>query len=88
MTEWSKWHEHDGKGCPVQVGVYVGAVFEDGEYLEGIVRNEGGTSDDSWDWATCESNGFNRLIRYRIKKPRGLIICEELLANLPEPVGV
>jgi hypothetical protein len=40
---------------------------------------------DSWDWTN--SWECSRIIRYRIRKPRGLTLLENLIADLPAPVG-
>ena len=91
MSEWGPWIEHDGKGCPC-VGQYVqterlkkienwvgsSATIVDGKFTWGIAR--GGKS---WFW----ENGWTRIIRYRIRKPRGLTVLENLIADLPAPVG-
>lgn len=93
--EWGPWIEHDGKGCPC-VGQYVHIVFE--RELSGRTGGGGRGSiagprewigitnppdgRGSWDWRTV----YNRVIHYRIRKPRGLTILEGLLENLPEEV--
>lgn len=41
-----------------------------------------------WSWAlpgSCVPPRL-RVVRYRVRKPRGLVICEALLADLPERV--
>ncbi len=78
--EWGPWIEHDGKGCPC-LGQVVHAVFKNGAELIGVAGSRTGAS---WTWAL--QNGVP-LVRYRIRKPRGLTILEELLADLPAPVG-
>ena len=92
--EWGPWIEHDGKGCPC-VGNYArwqfddlvdvpvgfrdvgGRIVVDGITVEGWAR-----SGEGWLWI----DGYCRVIRYRIRKPRGLVLLEELLENLPEKV--
>ena len=89
--EWGPWIEHSGKGCPC-VGVYVQALAEmeisaisgntkmvkvSDRVMEGIAT-EGGS------WGRQE--GFNRYLRYRIRKPKGLQILEAILQDLPETV--
>lgn len=90
-SEWGPWIEHDGKGCPC-VREYVQAVAErmPGDFVEveGPCGEKGG---ESWNWEfwlrrDVDGNLFARIIRYRIRKPRGLIILESLLENLPEEV--
>lgn len=84
--EWGPWIEHDGKGCPC-VGKFVHVVFDrpgispDGTITSeefGIAGQHGG---ESWLWLPV----YTRVIRYRIRKPRGLTILEELLQSLPAP---
>ena len=97
--EWGPWIEHDGRGCPC-VGAWaqrvistggVGKFAESGgqeRVIEGIVK-DGPLS--AWDWSNyLKINARGRLvakiIRYRIRKPRGLTILESLLENLPDEV--
>lgn len=97
MSEWGPWIEHDGKGCPC-VGVYGQAVksgagvatFPDGSeerVWEGIFVADMA----SWDWRNFLNAGDRggrvpKVIRYRIRKPRGMTILESLLENLPDEV--
>lgn len=74
--EWGPWIEHDGKGCPC-VGMYAERIHDRGDVVIGVVLRGG----RSWEWAP----GFTRVIRYRIRKPRGLTILENLIADLPAP---
>lgn len=86
--EWGPWIEHDGKGCPC-VGMFVHRIYErpgldvkDGVVKSekiGFVRNSGS---GNWHWV----RGYAPVIRYRIRKPRGLTILESILADLPEKV--
>lgn len=90
--QWGPWIEHDGKGCPC-VGMWVEAVCEcqPGVFTvaEGITGSFGG---ESWHWENwCKPSAYwrclcARVIRYRIRKPRGLTILESLLHDLPEGV--
>ena len=90
--EWGPWIQHDGNGCPC-VGEYVHRVFDvgvdilNGERVTesnediGIVVPEEGLS-----WCGVTSwRGFRvpQVIRYRIRKPRGMVILENLLADMP-----
>jgi hypothetical protein len=48
-----------------------------------------GTEDytgSSWHWAVIRGAEWDPVIRYRIRKPRGLVILETLLTSLPEDV--
>jgi len=97
--EWGPWIEHDGNGCPC-VGQYVRTRLADGLEAEhiaggfiyntftGAILPRDTASTDLWVWKECllHSKWSNRVIAYRIKKPRGLIILENLIADLPAPV--
>lgn len=90
---WGPWIEHDGKGCPC-VGQWVRAVEElrTGEFREHeFVAGSGGGFSWDWQWSNRVVPGFGtyatRILRYRIRKPRGLTILEDLIADLPAPVG-
>ena len=88
----SDWIEHDGKGCPC-FGQWV-AVWHEGMSgivleIEGRAGQDGG---ESWDWrkfGAISKNGkrITKIIRYRIRKPRGLTILENLVASLDAPEG-
>lgn len=98
--EWGPWIDHDGKGCPC-VGEWVNGVersgFED-IWIAGTCVVEGdrvvgrttdrGTDDCRWSWDVPGNTVWPEyhIIRYRIRKPRGLTILESLLENLPEEV--
>lgn len=82
--EWGPWIEHDGRGCPCH-GKRVQAEFDVGtpRVIEGVVhcvKNNG-----QWDWELADRYGLSRIIRYRIRKPRGMTILENLIADLPAP---
>lgn len=92
--EWGPWIEHDGLSCPK--GEYAQWVWDNGVLREGIagtnhvnfatgkvIGPDKGAKTISWIWAT---NPRRRVIRYRIRKPRGLAILENLIADLPAPV--
>ena len=82
MSEWGPWQEHDGKGCPC-VGHFVEAVIKGnktGRTWTATGRALGGRS-----WFH-NSSGVSFIIRYRIRRPKGLTILEGLLENLPEDV--
>jgi hypothetical protein len=85
--EWGPWIEHDGKGFPLARGQVAHLIYRSGDEeitIVGLFR--GGEPDvvgSSWHWGA----GWDEIIRYRIRKPRGLTILEGLLENLPEEVG-
>ena len=91
MTEWSPWIEHDGKGCPC-VGQFVHLVFGDGNEILCIAGERAKTNGiavngpwSAWVWGEQDPEPWE-IIRYRIRKPRGMVILETLLADLPAPV--
>ena len=91
--EWGPWIEHDGKGCPC-VGQYVRVDLRNGVTREVIAGEEcrrAGVSVNgersSWVWMarTAYQRGYE-VIRYRIRRPRGLTILQDLIENPPAPV--
>lgn len=86
---WGPWIEHDGNGCPC-VGQW---VIAHGVYPSGSTRQQEGIVRDTWSWndenfGTPHPRGgvTGRIVRYRIRKPRGLTILKKLIENLPAPV--
>ncbi len=87
--EWGPWIEHDGGGCPCAF-MYAQFVCErpitrhphhyiriDAYTCEGIVMKGGmGRRENSWNW-----RAGNKIIRYRIRKPRGMTVLEKIAAN-------
>jgi len=91
MNEWGPWIEHDGKGCPYPRGTLVQAEFDSGEthVFKALSNQEsavarGLSAHGSWDWRN-EWLAY-RIIRHRTRKPRGLVVLEKLLVDLPETV--
>lgn len=91
--EWGPWIMHDGGDCPLQNGTIVQAKTADNMVFQGRVDH---TIDlpkyvvNSWIWAECEAAKRPewRVIRYRVRRPKGLTILEEIAANPPqEPIG-
>jgi hypothetical protein len=81
--EWGPWTDHDGKGCPVPTWTYVQAEFSDGDVLEGVVDpGDGCKNGGHWNWKLCYITGRIPIIRYRIRKPRGMTILKEILAEV------
>ena len=85
QDEWTDWIEHDGKGCP-----WVGKMVHVKYRWVGI--NPDGTESDkriyiarptkSW---TGGDDRVNEIIRYRIRRPKGMAILNTILADLPAP---
>lgn len=89
--EWGPWIEHDGKGCPVRAGSYIQVELSvapteiKGDWVQIAPRLFEGwlLNTDSRNWSWIE--GFSKIIMYRVKKPKGLKMLEELIQNLPAP---
>lgn len=90
QEEWGPWIEHDGLSCPVMPGQICHVVNADGGDEIGTPETDlnacpPGCS-TNWIWATLDAWQWEwRIVRYRIRKPRGLQILETLLNDLPEP---
>ncbi len=90
--EWGPWIEHDGGPCPVPVGTICHAIYRSPEYdLSLWLKDHPNVIDVGSDWVIAFAIGNSSVwaryvVRYRIRKPRGLTILEELLVNLPERV--
>ena len=95
--EWGPWIDHDGRGCPC-VGMLVEGVFlnamalrDDPSFIVGVQEDReifiaGSDGGGSWDWSNWPH--YSKIIRYRIRKPKGLTILEGLLENLPKEMEV
>ena len=91
MTDdWGPWIEHDGMGPP---------AIPDGQWIRLQGVNYDGSPHDmegrheawmarlpQWAWARYNNGDIGQIHRYRIRKPRGLVILESLLENMPEQV--
>lgn len=90
--EWGPWIEHNGNGCPC-VGEYVQCVVKnpakeqfmtvqakiiDDHTIEYIPMKGG--KHRSW----IKGSGFNPVIRYRIRKPKGMQLIESILREVEE----
>lgn len=87
MSEWGPWIEHDGSKQPVPPGTYIQVFFDvdcskcvnlngwryvSKHVLEGIVgRTDFSRRQDMWP-----------LIRYRIRKPKGLTTLTDILREV------
>lgn len=77
--EWGHPIEHDGSNQPVPDGTFVEVVFLDGDTDQAFA--------DEFAWSHSQLGEFwpGYIIRYRIRKPRGLAILECLLNARPAP---
>lgn len=84
--EWGTWIDHDGKVCPVMVGQYIQtkSIWKDRYSIkEGLIRvfyQDGG----DWNWRNYPKNW--KVIRYRIRKPRGLTMLERVARDVTAPI--
>lgn len=92
--EWGPWISHDGSPCPV-VGQYVRLRFKDLMGMKPSAGDLGAASrikmisdyeaegiascGGSWTWEPLHFP----IIRYRVRRPRGMIILDEAL-NISE----
>lgn len=79
VEEWSEWFEHDGsERCPFSLGDRVQTYGGYGGRFEY----------DEWtvDAFAMGITGYRFIIRYRIRKPRGLTILQDLIEQMPETV--
>lgn len=89
--EWGPWIEHDGLRAPdLRLGVFVQCQSERNT-VEFFVE-ESAAKWKGWFkkyYGTRDAKGFfwDTVRRYRVRKPRGLIILEGLLEELPEGVN-
>jgi len=86
--DWGPWIEHDGKGCPCRIGETVQIEGHTGAWgrivvSTGVITSAGHSHRS---WIRRHSKHGQQIIRYRIRKPRGLTILEGVLENLPEQV--
>lgn len=94
--EWGPWIEHDGKAWPMH-GLVAEKEYANGLILIGVIGSRalsyselgvpfysGKTFQSSWVWDA--PGPFVPVIRYRIRKPKGMTILEGILADLPAPV--
>ncbi len=92
-SEWGPWVDHDGKGCPVigrlvQVRLsgyssVIEIVAGDEARAAGVCVNT--SPDSAWEgerWQTRFRHGF--VLKYRVKKPRGMKILEGILAGVKD----
>lgn len=86
--EWGPWIKHDGKGCPC-IGQYCHMVYVDNHARFCIAEGSA-----SWIWKSLKPSGWGSdpdavcvpIVRYRIRKPRAMMIFEKILARIPDLV--
>ena len=77
-SEFGPWIAHDGNGCPV-IGQVARVEYNDPNKTvqEHLIKG----NPRSWVW-DHEPKRWYKIIRYRIKKPRGLTLLEETLKEV------
>lgn len=81
---WGPWIEHDGRGCPC-AGMFVETITRGGvresHFAECVIVFRGEiigrlrmNFPSMWVW--CQVNPSDQIIRYRIRKPRGMEVLE------------
>ena len=80
--EWGKWQTHDGSGCPVPEGIECETFHADGGIDRGLSC---GHNCSGWSWYFCVSFGSpgDKVLRYRIRRPKALIDMIERAESLP-----
>ncbi len=87
--QWGPWIDHDGKGCPVPVGTVIEAECHNGKWgnIESDVfhlrAGSGLRSVENPIWHEVHPEHGPAVIRYRIRRPRGLQILDAVLTSLP-----
>ncbi|PZQ99919.1 MAG: hypothetical protein DI533_04615 [Cereibacter sphaeroides] len=87
--EWSDWIEHDGQPVPELMGLKARVVAANGRDEVGIIMNSIAPPPGQYSafvWASLPKRvQGNRILRYRIRKPRALQQLIDLVENLPAP---
>lgn len=86
MSEWGPMIEHDGKCRPVPFGTYLHVVAKCGEEQFGFMKNTAGNQYSYFEWhAVIAAFGSDDrcIVRYRIRRPKGLQILETILSEIP-----
>lgn len=88
IGEFGPWIAHDGTGRPVPSGTAVQVVLEceSGDLVGPFDAFAGEGSGRSWHWANWrrvmpDGGICARVIRYRIRRPRGMEILQQLVEN-------
>lgn len=87
MTEqWGPWIDHDGKGCPCK-GMMVKVELRDGRVEGPFIAHSRGSKifagharHDAWVHKPKPCD----VIRYRIRKPKGMQMLEAILAEVKD----
>ena len=82
QDEWGPWIEHDGKGCPC-VGMWI-EVTSHFNRIGTDVRTESGIPmiNGFSKWDILIDGWCPAVIRYRIRKPKGLQLLTDILREV------
>lgn len=82
--EWGPWVIHDGMGCPLLPGTIAEVRFQDAfGYSSSTVTTVMGGTYSSWNWDHYPE--LKKIVRYREKKPKGLQMLRDVLADVDAP---
>ena len=83
---WTDWIDHDGKGCPCvgwMVEVETNEYSTNGNSMQGIA---GVDIVHSWHWDRHRTHCASPIHRYRVRKPKGAEMLEQLVQNTNMPI--
>lgn len=92
--EWGPWIIHDQSGCPVPTGTIVEVDISVPPPLDGSGKYVTcvGVEWHGWDRMDMYSRQIQTnmgitvgVIKYRIRKPRGMVMIDEILNGIREP---
>ena len=79
--EWGPWVEHDGQGCPLERGQFVQSLTHGAGIVSGVCSKPP-RHKSSWYWENAGK--FAVILEYRVRKPNGFRVLEELLRRVEE----
>ena len=80
--QWGPWIDHDGSNYPVPVGTVVQAVRGNKSSVVCVVRHLN-PYHNAWLWESLSDHTLDqRVVKYRIRKPKGLTMLENILAEV------
>jgi len=88
--EWGPWIEHDGLTRPVPFGTYLHVRTKSGREQFGRL-NDGGDGSSYFEWHVVLfriGTYDDCIVRYRIRKPLGLTMLENIAQGVDAPQGV
>lgn len=79
VNDWGPWKDHFGNGCPLPVGTIAELMYEDCIEISDI---KGGLSWYITDPLYIDGVIVMPILAYRVKKPKGLAMLEELIQEV------